>query len=62
MTRIRDGPPGRHIYPHAVVAQFRSVDTRHTCNAECDAPSAFVRCRVKAADGLPIELCGQAVW
>jgi hypothetical protein len=30
--------PGRHIYPHADVAQFRGVDTRHSCNAECDAP------------------------
>jgi hypothetical protein len=30
--------PGRHIYPRAGVAQFRGVDTRHSCNAECDAP------------------------
>jgi hypothetical protein len=47
---------GRHTYPDAGVAQFRGVDTRHSCHAECDAPSAFVRCRVKVADGLQIEL------
>jgi hypothetical protein len=39
-----------------VIAQFRGVDTRHGCHAECDAPSAFVRCRVKVADGPQIEL------
>jgi hypothetical protein len=32
------GPPGRHIYPHADVAQYRGVDTCQSCNPECDAP------------------------
>jgi hypothetical protein len=35
--------PGRHIYRRADVAQFRGVDTHHSCNAKCDAPSAFAK-------------------